>query len=57
LLALDDTAANELFAASHALLRLALGETADQLGRQIENFDYQAALVILKTVRKRAGNH
>ncbi|MDP2786300.1 MAG: PAS domain S-box protein [Sulfurimicrobium sp.] len=51
-LASDDTAANELFTASHALLRQTLGDTADLLGRQIENFDYQAALVILRTTRE-----
>jgi len=56
LLAQDDTAANELFAASHALLRPVLGETTDQLGRQIENFDYQAALASLKAARKHADN-
>ncbi|MDP2829733.1 MAG: PAS domain S-box protein [Sulfuricellaceae bacterium] len=53
LLAADDTAANELYATSQGLLCEALGETAKQLGQQIENFDYQAALATLRAARKR----
>ena len=48
----NDTAANDLFSDSHALLRQTLGEMADLLGQQIENFDYQAALRLLKTCQR-----
>ncbi|GEM_PF-2040874 len=44
LLMIDDTAANTIFEENEVLLRQQFGELAQQLGRQIERFDYQAAL-------------
>jgi two-component system, sensor histidine kinase and response regulator len=50
LLATDDTAANVLFSASEQLLKQAFGPTAEQLGQQIESFDYAAALTTLVSI-------
>ncbi|MBK1640406.1 histidine kinase [Chromatium okenii] len=51
LLMIDDTAANTTFDENEALLRQLFGELAQQLGRQIERFDYQAALETLRTLK------
>jgi len=51
LLMIDDTAANTTFEEHEALLRQLFGELAQQLGRQIERFDYQAALETLRTLK------
>ena len=55
LLAADDTTADEIFSASRGLLRQALGEAAEQIDRQIQDFDFQAALATLKAARGKAG--
>jgi HPt (histidine-containing phosphotransfer) domain-containing protein len=44
LLAADDTAANDLMAFARALLEQAFGVAAVSLAKQIDNFDYPAAL-------------
>lgn len=54
-LAANDTAANDLFARSEALLRLALGDMADRIGQQIEGFDYLAAHASLQAARQKVG--
>ena len=51
LLVEDDMRANELFRDSAALLRLALGNQADELGQWINGFDYPAALAALRVIR------
>ncbi len=48
LLASDDTAAGDLFAANRALLQASFGAAATQLERQIGAFDYPAALATLR---------
>ena len=48
LLAEDNTRAGQLLRESAPLLRAALGEHFDALARQVENFDYDAALVTLR---------
>jgi len=50
LLATDDTAANALFSKSRVLLRSTFGSVVEQLGQQIEAFDYQAALKTLESI-------
>ena len=47
MVASDNTAAGELFEAHHTLLITSLGPQALTLGRQLEAFDYPAALVTL----------
>jgi PAS domain S-box-containing protein len=51
LLMADDTAVAKVLAENRDLLRLPFGETAATLIRQIDNFDYQAALTTLKSLR------
>jgi hypothetical protein len=51
LLAMGDTAANELYDQTQPLLIQAFGEDAKQLGRQIETFDYPKALAILRSIQ------
>ncbi|WP_347338121.1 PAS domain S-box protein [Chromatium okenii] len=53
LLMIDDTAVNTLFEENEALLLRTFGEQARQLNRQIERFDYQAALNTLRTFKTR----
>ncbi|MCK9388687.1 MAG: PAS domain S-box protein [Sulfuritalea sp.] len=48
LLASDDTAAGELFEAAQPLLLATFGAAAMQLGRQMADFDYPAALATLR---------
>ena len=53
----DDTAASDLFAAQRPLLLATLGTEAIQLGRQIADFDYPAALKTLRAMQRgEAGN-
>ena len=49
LLAMDDAEANILFSTSGTLLQQTFGAMAEQLGQQIETFDYSAAL---KTIER-----
>jgi len=49
----DDTAAGDLFAAQRPLLLATLGVEAMQLGRQIADFDYPAALATLRKMQHR----
>ena len=57
LLTSDDTAAGDLFEANRALLLASFGAAAMQLGRQIGNFDYPAALATLRAlIRQARGN-
>lgn len=51
LAAMNDTAANVLFGESRAFLEQAYGAAAQQLGRQIEGFDYEGALATLQQLR------
>ena len=51
LLALDDTAANALFDEAQPLLLQAFGEHTLRLGRHIQQFDYAAALDVLREAR------
>lgn len=55
LLASDDTAAGDLFAANSALLLATHGAAAMQLGRQVGEFDYPAALATLRELMLRAN--
>ena len=55
LLAADDAAAGNLFAASRGLLQQALGESVASIGHLIEEFDFQSALASLQLARKRVG--
>ncbi len=55
LLARDDTAAGDLFAANRALLLASFGAGAMQLGRQIGDFDYPAALATLRELMRPAA--
>jgi len=50
LLIADNTAANEVFSDSQLLLSNAFGPMADQLGQQIEVYDYQQALKIINSI-------
>ncbi len=50
LLATDDTAANVLFSESEALLKSTFGAEAERLTKQIEAFDYPAALATLESI-------
>ncbi|NOQ15686.1 MAG: response regulator, partial [Methyloprofundus sp.] len=50
LLTIDDSASNVLFLESEALLHSAFGTGVEQLGRQIEAFDYPAALLTLNSL-------
>lgn len=50
LLATDDTAANTLFTESWELLYSKFGSVVEQLGQQIEAFDYPAALKVLESI-------
>ncbi len=50
LLAKDDTAANALFLETEAVLKSAFGVEVEQLERQIEDFDYQAALATINSI-------
>ena len=55
LLAEDDTAANALFLESEALLKSTLGAEVEQLGQQIEAFDYPAALATLARISQQGA--
>ncbi|MDO8788053.1 MAG: PAS domain S-box protein [Sulfuritalea sp.] len=55
LLATDDIRAGDLFAASQPLLRATLGAEAKQLERQIERFDFPAALATVRELMKLAS--
>jgi len=50
LLEMDDTSVNELFLEYEQLLQLRFGSLADQLGQQIELFEYQQALNTLRGI-------
>ena len=50
LIATDDTAANELFMQSRAMLALVYGPQIEQVGEQLEAFDYQSALSHLRSI-------
>ncbi len=52
LLASDDTRAGDLFEANRRLLLASLGEGATQLGRQVGDFDYPAALATLRELMR-----
>jgi len=52
LLTLHDAAVNDLFEQSSPLLSSIFGDDAEQLGRQIQDFDYADALETLRTCRK-----
>lgn len=52
LLATDNTVANDVFEQWGALLIAALGDSARELGRQIQDFDYADALQTLRVIRK-----
>jgi PAS domain S-box-containing protein len=52
LLAHDDTAAGDLFEANRPFLLATLGAAAMQLGRQMEDFDYPAALATLRELMR-----
>ena len=54
LLAQNDTGAIALFEEHASSLRLALGPPAEELGRQIKRFSFEAALVMLQDLRKRS---
>jgi hypothetical protein len=56
LLARDDTAAGNLFAANRPLLLACLGAGATQLGQQIDGFDYPPALATARELMRR-GSH
>lgn len=53
LLASSDTEANDLAEESRDLLRQLFGDTAKVLERQIENFEYEDALVTLRRIAER----
>ncbi len=48
----NDTAANDMFGESGAILAAALGDAAGIVERQIENYDYAEALKTLRAARK-----
>jgi two-component system, sensor histidine kinase and response regulator len=50
LLEIDDTSVNDLFVDSEPLLRLNFDTKTDQLGQQINSFDYKAALLTVKSM-------
>jgi HPt (histidine-containing phosphotransfer) domain-containing protein len=54
MVAMNDTAANVLYGESRASFEQAYGAAAQQLGRQIDGFDYEGALATLRQLR--AGN-
>jgi len=54
LLASDDTAAGDLFEAARPLLLATFGAAAMQLGRQMADFDYPAALTTLRELIRQA---
>jgi len=56
LLEMDSTEANELFDRSRNILTAALGELAQQIGKQIEEFNYADALNLLRSARKSKGD-
>ncbi len=49
-LEIDDSTVNELFLEFETLLRNTFKVTAEQLGQQIENFDYATALITIKSM-------
>ena len=51
LLTTGDTEFKTLFSESEALLKSTFGSVVEQLGQQIESFDYPAALTTLKSMR------
>jgi hypothetical protein len=53
LLAIEDSAVNDLFAANHALLAVALGPQARLLRHQVDVFDYADALATIRSLRGR----
>jgi PAS domain S-box-containing protein len=50
LLVMDDTTANELLEANRTLLFATYGTTAEKLANQIDNFEYPAALMTLRSL-------
>jgi len=50
LLETDDSTVNALFLESEALLKSTFGPTVDQLGQQVEAFDYPAALKTIASI-------
>ena len=52
LLKTDDSTANVLFSESEALLKSTFGSILQQLGQQIEVFDYPAALKTIRSISK-----
>ena len=56
LLATDDTAVGDLFAANQPLLLATLGTGALQLQRQVQSFDYPAALVTVRELIRQGAN-
>jgi hypothetical protein len=52
LLSCDDTASADLFEANRSLLQATYGAGAMQLGRQVMNFDYPAALATLRELMR-----
>jgi CheY-like chemotaxis protein len=56
LLEMDSTEANELFDRSRNILTAALGELAEKIGKQIEEFNYADALNLLRSARKSKGD-
>ena len=50
LLTINDAAVNDLFLESEELLKQSFGPAAEQLGQQIESFDYPAALITLESI-------
>ena len=57
LLASDDTAAGNLFAANRPVLLATLGAPAVQLGRQLTEFDYPAALATVRELIQKASEN
>lgn len=55
LLADNNTTASDLFDRSRLILTSALGNTADQIDRQIQDFDFEEALRTLRTARNANG--
>jgi len=56
LLEMDSTEANALFEQSKNILTAALGESARQIGKHIDEFNYIDALFMLRAVKKSCGN-
>ena len=55
MLSRDDTASGDLFAANQPFLLATFGSAVMRLGRQMEDFDYPAALATLRELLQRAS--